>query len=47
MSTVAGVDSAGESRDRIALLSVLAPDEMPDSLEQVVSLCTPPILTET
>lgn len=36
VATVAGVDSAGESRDRIALLSVLAPAEMPASLDQVV-----------
>lgn len=36
ISTVAGVDSSGESRDRIALLSAVASDEMPPSLSQFV-----------
>lgn len=35
VSTVAGVESSGESRDRLALLTVLAPEEMPPSLSQV------------
>ncbi|VDK33265.1 unnamed protein product [Taenia asiatica] len=34
VSTVAGVESSGESRDRIALLSAVASDEMPTSLSQ-------------
>ncbi|KAM3184416.1 hypothetical protein ACTXT7_008395 [Hymenolepis weldensis] len=36
VSTVAGVETTGESRDRLALLTVLAPEEMPPSLSQVV-----------
>uniref|UniRef100_A0A5K3F2V5 MSP domain-containing protein n=1 Tax=Mesocestoides corti TaxID=53468 RepID=A0A5K3F2V5_MESCO len=35
VATVAGVDSAGESRDRIALLSVLAPDDLPASISDI------------
>ncbi|VUZ53948.1 unnamed protein product [Hymenolepis diminuta] len=38
VSTVAGVESTGESRDRLALLTVLAPEEMPPSLSQVWQL---------
>ncbi|KAL5103911.1 Vesicle-associated membrane protein-associated protein B/C [Taenia crassiceps] len=34
ISTVAGVESGGESRDRIAVLSAVASDEMPPSLSQ-------------
>ncbi|VDM23247.1 unnamed protein product, partial [Hydatigera taeniaeformis] len=34
VSTVAGVESSGESRDRLALLSAVASEEMPPSLSQ-------------
>lgn len=36
VSTVAGVESSSDSRDRLALMTVLAPEEMPASLSQVV-----------
>ncbi|KAM7533665.1 hypothetical protein Aperf_G00000125311 [Anoplocephala perfoliata] len=38
VSTVAGAESSSDSRDRLALMTVLAPDEMPSSISQVWQL---------